>query len=144
MNDEKSTAAESKRVVLAVLEACGRGDFDAAIACFADDATLWIPGRIPFSGTLEGKEAIYRENFLPSAKMSVPGSVRGEIINIIAEGNRVAAEWVFSRVTLDGRNYRNVFFALFDVENGKIKSMREYLDTQYAMDMLWPEQAGAK
>lgn len=140
MNEQTSLRPGSKEVVLALLDAYGRGDFEAAMELFADDATLWIPGRLPFSGTLKGKDAIYRENLLPSAQMSMPGSVTVEIGNVIAEGNRVAAEWVFGRTTLDGRKYRNVFFALFEVENGKVKSMREYLDTQYAMDMLWSDQ----
>ena len=143
MNERTATRPSSKEVVLAVLEAYGRGDFDTAIKHFAEDATLWIPGRLPFSGTLAGKDAIYRENFLPSAQMSMPGSVSVEIGNVIAEGDRVAAEWVFNRTTLDGRTYRNVFFALFDIEDGKIKSMREYLDTQYAMDMLWSNKTDA-
>ncbi|HJQ16267.1 MAG TPA: nuclear transport factor 2 family protein [Allosphingosinicella sp.] len=144
MNERTSLGLGAKEVVLALLEAYGRGDFEAATALFADDATLWIPGRLPFSGTLTGKEAIYRENLLPSAQMSMPGSVSVEIGTVIAEGDRVAAEWVFSRITLDGRKYRNVFFALFEVEGGKVKSMREYLDTQYAMDMLWRDQTNER
>jgi len=130
---------DRKSVVLTYLNACGRGDFEEDINCFAENATFWVPGRMPFSGTLHGRTEIYEKNLLPSAKLSVPGSVSIEIGSVVAEGYKVAAEWVFSRTTLSGKAYRNVFFGLFEVINSKIDSMREYLDTQYAKDMLWSE-----
>jgi len=130
----------NRSVVLNMLGAVGRGDFDGAMECFAENATFWVPGNMPFSGTLRGRQEIYDKNFLPSEKLSVPGSVKVEIGRTVSEGSYVAAEWVFMRKTVQGRDYRNVFFGLFEVRGEKIQSVREYLDTQYAMDLLWPNE----
>ena len=129
----------SRKVVLDLMAALGVGDFERAIELFDEDAVFWVPGRIPFSGTLHGKREIYEKNFRPSAELTAPGTFGIDVSKVIAEGKDVAAEFVFRRKTLDGRDYANNFFVLFVVENGKIMSMREHLDTQYAMDMLWPQ-----
>ena len=130
-------AATSRAVVVRLLEAFGRGDFDTAANLFAMDATLWVVGNLPFSGTLVGRKEIAERNLIPSGKLSLPGSTSIELGMIISHGQHVAAEWVFKRKTLDGRDYANAFCGLFEVREGEITKMREYLDTLYAKEMLW-------
>ncbi len=46
---------ENKNVVLSSVEALSSGNVEAAKAALADDATWWIPGSLPVSGTHRGK-----------------------------------------------------------------------------------------
>jgi ketosteroid isomerase-like protein len=127
----------NKDGVLRFLDLLGRGDFEGAAELFAEGATFWVPGSLPFSGTLHGRQEILEKNLLPSRSLTVPGTASLEVGTVVAEGAYVAAEWIFRRKTLDGRDYENTFFGLFQMRNGEIQSLREYLDTQYAKDMLW-------
>src|SRR5271170_5092423 len=126
---------QNKRSVMKFFEGINAGDMNAAADAFAEDATFWVPGSLPFSGTLHGRTAILEKNLLPSVKLSVPGTLKVEVRNIIAEGDMVAAEWVTSRKTISGRDYVNYFHGLFQVRDGKIQSLREYLDTLYAKEV---------
>jgi uncharacterized protein len=55
--------AENKNVVLGFVEALSTGNVEAAKAAIAEDATWWIPGSLPVSGTHHGKKTIF-EDFL--------------------------------------------------------------------------------
>ena len=128
---------ELKKVVLEFFQGINQGNMEAAADAFAEEATFWVPGSLPFSGTLHGRKAILEKNLIPSAKLSVPGTLKVEVRNIIAEGEYVAVEWITSRKTLSGRDYVNHFHGLFQVRDGKIQSLREYLDTLYAKEVLF-------
>ena len=128
---------DSKRAVMKFFDGINAGDMEAAAGAFAEDATFWVPGSFPFSGTLRGRAEILEKNLLPSLKLSVPGTLKVEVTSLIAEGELVAAEWVTRRKTTRGRDYVNHFLGLFQIRNGKIQSLREYLDTQYAKDVLF-------
>lgn len=128
---------DRKRTVMKFFEGINAGDMEAAAEAFAEDATFWVPGSLPFSGTLHGRKSILEKNLLPSIKLSMPGTLKVEVRNIIAEGDLVAVEWVTSRKTISGRDYLNYFHGLFQVHDGKIQGLREYLDTQYAKEVLF-------
>jgi uncharacterized protein len=108
------------------------GDPDAIRASFAGDATWTLAGELPISGTWVGREAIIEE-FLPTAMSHYePGSVRLEITGMIAEGEHVALQWTSRARTLDGSPYENHCIGVFTVRDGRIASVREYMDTLYA------------
>lgn len=128
---------DNKQAVARFFDGINRGDMQAAADAFAADATFWVPGSFPFSGTLYGSREILEKNLAPSAKLSVPGTLKVEVRIMIAEGDYVVAEWITRRKMLNGRDYENYFLGLFQVKNGKIQSLREYLDTQYAKEVLF-------
>ena len=65
-----------------------------------------------------------------------PGSVSLEITRMIAEGDNVALQWTSRARTLDGDPYENHCIGVFTVRDGKITSVREYMDTHYAYRAL--------
>ena len=72
---------ENKNVVLSSVEALSSGNVEAAKAALADDATWWIPGSLPVSGTHRGKKAIF-EDFLGQAQaLFQPNSVSIQVRN---------------------------------------------------------------
>ncbi|MBV8359026.1 MAG: nuclear transport factor 2 family protein [Deltaproteobacteria bacterium] len=126
---------ENKKVVFGFVEALLNGDIEAARATLADDATWWIPGSLPVSGTHYGKKAIF-DDFMSRVPFQ-PGSVSIQIRNALGEGEFVAVEWTTRAKTIKGSDYENSYNYLFEIRNGKIQSVREYLDTLYAKEVLF-------
>ena len=61
-----------------------------------------------------------------------PDSVSIEVTSIVAEGDTVVAEWTSRARTTDGAPYENDCIGVFAVRDGRIASVREYMDTLYA------------
>ena len=139
---------DPKAVVLEFLGHMSGGtieDIEKAGAMFADDAEFWIIGSLPMSGMVTGREAIMEKRFRPGAQLTVPGSKRLQVGMVVAEGQHVAIEWKSQRKVVDGPDYHNEFFGLFRVEDGKIKLLREYMDTLAVKESRWREnQANLK
>ena len=129
--------AENKDVVLGFVEALSSGNMEAAQAAFADDATWWLPGSLPVSGTYTGKQAIFEDFFGGSQPFIEPNSLSIEVSNTTGEGDRVAVEWTVRLKTVKGRNYENYYHMMFEVKNNKIQAVREYVDTLYAKDVIF-------
>ncbi len=129
--------AENKKVVLGFVEALSSGNIEAAKAAFADDATWWIPGSLPVSGTHWGKKAIFEDFLGKAALFFQPNSLSIQVRNAIAEGDCVAVEWVARGKSAKGKNYENYYHLMFEVKNGKIQAIREYVDTLYAKEVLF-------
>ena len=51
-------AQENKEITLRFIEKLAEGDLDAVTAAFTDDATWWLPGGLPVSGTYKGRQDI--------------------------------------------------------------------------------------
>src|SRR2546428_10578516 len=96
--------AENKNLVLGFVESLSTGNVEAAKAAVADDATWWIPGSLPVSGTHRGKKAIF-EDFLGQAQgLFQPNSVSIQVRNVIGEGDNVAVEWIARGMRAKGKN----------------------------------------
>jgi uncharacterized protein len=128
---------ENKNLVRGFVEALSAGNIEAAKVALADDATWWIPGSLPVSGTHRGKKAIF-EDFLGQAQgLFQPNSISIEVRSLIGENDNVAVEWVARGKSAKGRNYENYYHLMFEVRNGRIQAIREYVDTLYAKEVLF-------
>jgi ketosteroid isomerase-like protein len=131
------SVAENKKVVLGFVEALSSGNVDALQATLADDATWWLPGSLPVSGTYRGKKAIF-EDFMGKAQgLFQPNSMSIQVRNVIGEGDCVAVEWIARGKSAKGKNYENYYHLMFEVSSSKIQAIREYVDTLYAKEVLF-------
>ena len=130
-------AAENKQVVLGFVEALSRGNIDAMNAALADDATWWLPGSLPVSGTHRGKKGIFDGFLAKAAPLFEPRSLSIQVQNTIADGDCVAVEWIARGKTAKGKTYENFYNVVFQVKGGKIQAVREYVDTLYAKEVLF-------
>lgn len=131
------TEIPSKTVVLKYVEALQRGDADAVRDSFAEQATWWLPGELPLSGTWRGRDQILDE-FLASAMQCYdPDTLSIEVTNVVAEGEQVALEWITRGRTASGNDYENFYSAIFVVRDDRIQAVREYTDTLYAKNVLF-------
>jgi uncharacterized protein len=140
MNAPTGINASPKEVVVSFLELMATGepaDLEKAGQLFADDVSFWIAGRTAISGTLCGREAVMDKRFRSSRKRTIAGTLMLKIGVVLCEGEYVAAEWTSRRKVVDSPDYENAFFGLFQVRDGKIHSLREYLDTQAVVESGW-------
>ncbi len=126
----------NKKLVADFFAHFGRKDVEGAMKMMAEDGTWWIGGKpelFPIAG-LKSKQAI--TEILNSL---VPGTKDGLAITpsaMIAEGNKIACEAESFGVLPNGRTYNNEYHFLIEVKDGKIASVKEYLDTMHTADVL--------
>ena len=124
---------ENKRTILGFFENLSAGNGEAVLGALADSATWWIQGNFPLSGTKSKKEFAAVVAELGS---KIDGGLRVTPKGITAEGDRVAVEAESYAKMKNGKTYQNTYHFLFTVRDGKIQSVKEYLDTIHANEVL--------
>lgn len=97
----------------------------------ADDATWWIAGKpdgLPAAGQYS-KERIAR--LLRNMASQLPNGLKMTVKNLIAEDDKVALEAESYGELQNGRVYNQQYHFLLTVRDGRIKVIKEYLDTQH-------------
>ena len=87
-----------------------------------------------FIGDLEG--AGNTKGLSDSSEKIFPKGLRIKIHGVIAEGNKVALEAESFADASNGKKYNNVYHFLFELRDGKIVTVREYMDTAHQIDVV--------
>jgi len=130
-----STEAEANRQtvlrLMKALDACEEGTIRAIID---PKATWWVLG----VGTLD------RETVIAQLKQMLGAARVAEtmILGTTAEGDRVAVESRGNFEFEDGRAYRNNYHHLFELRDGRVVAIREYLDLRVTEAVFGPVSAG--
>jgi hypothetical protein len=124
-------------VLESYLAALTAGDLQAIADSFADDATWWLHGDLPLSGTKRGREAIM-EFLINAGALYQAGTQRFSFGEIAADGDRAVLEWKVSGVaSATGKAYDNSYCGVFVIRDGRIVAVREYLDSLHAAQVLF-------
>jgi ketosteroid isomerase-like protein len=129
------STAENKAVALRFFDRFTASDIEGALATMTEDATWRIPGkkeRSPFAG-LYSRDKIGR--LFKQMVDALESGLNMSVVSCMAEGDRVALEVVSAGNLKNGRQYRQEYHMLLTFRDGKIMSVREYLDTQHANDV---------
>jgi ketosteroid isomerase-like protein len=130
------SAEANKNVVLSFFEHTSAGKIDVALALMADTATWWVAGQ-PDKFVLAGtKTKTQFAELLQGIRTAMPKGLRVTPKGLTAEGDRVAVEAESYGETATGKIYNNLYHFLFEVRDGKIQAVREYLDTMHAKEVL--------
>jgi len=130
------SAEANKNVVLSFFENFSGGKVDAALALMSDTATWWVAGK-PDKFVLAGtKTKTQFAELLQGIGTAMPKGLRVIPKGLTAEGDRVAAEAESYGETATGKIYNNLYHFLFEVRDGKIQAVREYLDPMHAKEVL--------
>jgi uncharacterized protein (TIGR02246 family) len=127
---------ETRRVMTTYLDAVQSGNVEVLNSLYAEDITWVVPGDLPPSGTHVGLDAVLKvmgqafHNF-------VPGSFGIELLSVLADGDHAAVEWTARAKLTKGGDYENHYAFVYEIRDGKIRTMREYADTQYAQRVLF-------
>lgn len=123
----------NKQFVLSFIDAMSRGDAQAIADSYTDNGVLHTLGNTLISGQYS-KEQI--RAFAGSVLESFPSGLKFSISGITAEGNRVAVEASSEGEHVSGAHYSNRYHFLFELENGRIAVLREYMDTETVTEIL--------
>ena len=123
---------QNKAVAHRLFERFTASDIDGVMALMTDDATWRIPGKKELSPTAGLYTKANIEKLFRRMLAGLTGGLRMTLVSAIAEGDRVAAEVVSSGDLKNGRQYRQEYHFLLEFQDGKIRAVREYLDTQHA------------
>ncbi|MFB8212629.1 nuclear transport factor 2 family protein [Streptomyces sp. NPDC056010] len=126
-----------KDVVLDYMKTLAAGDMDRLRAFFDADVTWTLAGDLPVSGTWTGPDQIFDEFVATMTARLVPETVEMEFLGVIAEGERVLAEWRTRALTRKGARYDQHCLAVFTVRDGRIAAVREHFDTLHAHDVVF-------
>lgn len=119
----------NKQVVRGLYSAISAGDAEAFMNHMTDDVEWYFIGSHRFAGTMKGKEDI-RKKLLEPLGNELTGLIQLEIKQLIAEGDKVVAEMQGTSKSIAGKDYNNTYCIILTVKDGKIREMREYLDTE--------------
>jgi uncharacterized protein len=121
----------NKQLVADFFARFSANDVAGALDTLADDMSWWIagkPGAQPASG-VHDKAWIGR--LFERMTGQLDGPMRMKVEGLVAEGDRVAVEVKGHGRLRDGRLYENEYHFLITLRDGKIRAVREYLDTQH-------------
>lgn len=133
------TVPANKAVVREFIGALEVGAREQIAELLTADAVWWLPGRLPVSGRYEGRDAVLDGFLAQGLNLYQPGTLTFEIVNMIGEGDTVAVEWIADGTSATGTPYRNHYHVAFDVADGRVSEVREYVDTLYVSDVLFPD-----
>ena len=87
----------------------------------------------PTIGTMDAKT--YKE-CVASLRGLMPNLPKFTVISTTAEDNRVALEVDGAAILADGRRYENKYIMLFEFQDGRIRMIKEFLDSKLAFDFF--------
>ena len=110
------------------LELAGSGDINGAMALFAEDAVWSNIGSTRFSGDFVGVQGIL-EGLIGPLFAELEAGIASDLEAVIADGDRAVVLSSGKARTHTGKDYNNTYAQVFTVRDGRIVSVREYMDT---------------
>lgn len=129
--EQTSKLAKNKVLVKQFIEAMRTSNVEKLKTMITPDFSWWIIGKPEYLATGGEHDSDYFLGFFKGTEL-FPEGADFTTTSMISEGNIVAAEAEFKAKTAMGTNYENYYHFLFIIENGKIKRMKEYMDTYHA------------
>ena len=123
----------NKTAVHSFFRALGRGDREALRELCSPELEWTVPkGAALHAGTHSGAEHVFDLMLSAVGDAFVPGSQSVTLGLLVAESEVVMAEAEVHAKAVDGRSYDNAYVFVFEFEDGRIRRLREHVDTHYA------------
>jgi ketosteroid isomerase-like protein len=122
------SASENKETIRRIYAALERGDRTVFGQSVHPDYAWALTGQSDWARRFEGQEAVRRDLLGPLFNLFAD-TYTARAINLIADGDQVAAEVRGSVMTRSGKRYDNEYCFIFRFEDGKIREVVEYRDT---------------
>lgn len=122
----------NKDLVTKFIEAMRVSDVKALERMTTEDFTWWIAGKPEYLQTAGEHDRAFFAGFFGSGGEMFPHGITFDVTGLVAEGNKVSAEAHLTAKTAMGAVYDNLYHFLFEIEGGRIKRMKEYMDTHHA------------
>jgi ketosteroid isomerase-like protein len=131
---------DNKTLIQQMFASLANADSRPFVALMADDVTWTVMGQTRWSGTYRGKTAVLND-LLGVLRTRLAERYRATAQRIIAEGPYVVVQARGQATTIAGTPYNNEYCFIYRLEDGKIKEVTEYLDTELVTSALGVLQA---
>lgn len=105
------------------------GNIDPFIDAMGEDMQWTWMGTGQWSHTFKGKESVVNE-LLAAVKSTLTEPFEVVVHHFIADGDYVVIEHSGKNTTPDGRLYNNKYCWVCRFSEGKLRELREYMDTE--------------
>ena len=122
------TVQENKQAVLEFCAHFKKAAIADLLAAMSDDATWWILGKPHLFSGAGTKSKADMERIWGGLFGHMKDGLEMNVIGMVAEGDKVAAEIRSHADLTDGRVYENQYHMLFTLRQGKIAEVKEYAD----------------
>jgi uncharacterized protein len=124
---ESMSTEQNAELVTTTWKAMMGGQIDTALANMSDEISWVVPGNLPnVSGLKRGKPAV--KEFIGGIGKAFPGGLNSSISKVHTAGDTVIVELTNTGKAFNGKDYRNEYCFVFEIESGKIRRIREYVD----------------
>ena len=135
------SASENKAILQHICAELAKGNSTPFREAMADDFTWILTGTTAWSGTYRGKQAVI-DDLLTPLRAQFTTQYTNTATRFIADEDYVVVECRGDVMTRSGKPYNNVYCWVFRLQDGKLKEMTEYMDTQLVVEVLGvPERA---
>jgi ketosteroid isomerase-like protein len=124
---------DNKATVKDFFAAMNSGNVDFIVDTYAEDGCLQTMGGTLISGTFP-KEQI--QVSAGSIFEVFPKGLEFKLLDMVAEGDKVAVEATSEGEHVSGQTYSNEYHFLFEFREGKLVRLKEYMDTERVTDVL--------
>jgi len=128
-----SNIEQNKAIVQRFFEAMSTGDVETIVNTYADEGCVQTMGNTLISG-INSKEQISK--YAGSIYDVFPAGLSFSIDSMVAEGDKVAVEARSEGEHISGQTYANEYHFLFELKDGKLLKLKEYMDTELVTDVL--------
>lgn len=125
----------NKQVVRRFIEAFSRGDVETAKDCLTPEAVITARGYGKLSGPRSYEFILATTAAFPDL---IPEGLQPRFTSLIAEGDRVSAEFTGHATLVNGVAYENEYCMTYVLRDGKIVSGNEYFCTIHADERIGP------
>ncbi|MEV6873511.1 nuclear transport factor 2 family protein [Amycolatopsis sp. NPDC051128] len=129
------TTAENKQLLKTAFDAWATGDIRPLVAAMADDVVWTVSGHNSWSGSFRGKDSVRRDLLGPLGEQ-FDGIYTSTASRFVAEDDVVVVETRGSVATKSGARYDNEYCFVFRLQDGRIREITEYMDTQLVAEVL--------
>jgi len=128
---------DNERLVLRFFEVLSAGDLEAVRNLLHEEA-VWIPQirDVPGAGVHRGRKGIVDDFLRPVRGLFRPGDPKVIVDTIASKGNLVIVESRGTGKTADGRSYDNLYAWAFELKDGRVHVIREYMDSHYVISLF--------
>lgn len=123
----------NKAIVRRFFEAMNRGDVAAIVNAYAQDGCVQTMGNTLISGVFSREQIAAAAGGIFEV---FPEGIRFTVLDMIAEGDKVAVEATSEGKHVSGATYSNEYHFLFEFRDGKLVRLKEYMDTERVTDVL--------
>ena len=126
-------AKQNKQAVTDFFAALNEGNVEAVVGAYAEDGTVRTMGNTLISGT-SSREKVAE---ITGGIFDVfPKGLTFTVTGMVAEDEKVAVEATSEGDHVSGQVYSNEYHFLFEFRQGKLVSLKEYMDTERVTDIL--------